>query len=65
MIAKFLCLLRQNHNAVRHPLGGFKCSDCGTVGIDLDEMGFHGTGYVLPIRKLFSRDKSNFTRLNW
>jgi hypothetical protein len=64
MIAKFLCLLRQNHNVVRHPLGGFKCSDCGTVGIDLDEMGFEGAGYVLPIRKLFSRDRSSYTHVN-
>ncbi len=65
MIAKFFCLLRQNHNAVRHPLGGFKCSDCGTVGVDLDEMDAHGAGYVKPVRKLFSREKSSFTRVEW
>lgn len=64
MIAKFFCMLRQNHNAVRHPLGGFKCSDCGTLGIDFDEMGMHGAGYVVPMRKLFSRDRSSYTRID-
>ena len=35
MIARFLCYLRHHHNPVRHPLGGFKCSDCGEAGADL------------------------------
>lgn len=62
MTAWLRCWMRKHHNPVRHPLGGFKCTDCGMAGADLDEMGFAGGGYVLPIRRLFSRDKSEFTR---
>jgi hypothetical protein len=48
MIARFLCYLRHHHNPVRHPLGGFKCSDCGEAGADLEQMGFVDGGYVMP-----------------
>src|SRR6185369_4235564 len=62
MIARFLCYLRHHHNPVRHPLGGFKCSDCGEAGADLEQMGFVDGGYVMPIRRVFSRDRGEFTR---
>jgi hypothetical protein len=66
MLAWFRCLLRNRHNPVRHPLGGFKCVDCGEAGADLDQMGFAGGGYVLPMRRVFSRDRGEFVRtMNW
>jgi hypothetical protein len=47
MLAWLRCLLvKQRHNPVRHPLGGFRCADCGATGADLEAMGFEGGGYV-------------------
>lgn len=57
MLARLRCLIRTHHRPVRHLLGGFRCTDCGAVGADLDEMGFPGMGYVSPTRKLFSRER--------
>jgi hypothetical protein len=66
MLAWLRCLVRNRHNPVRHPLGGFRCADCGRVGIDLEEMGFAGSAYVLPVRRVFSRDHREFTRtMSW
>jgi len=62
MLAWFRCFVRQHHRPSRHPLGGFKCLDCGVAGSDLDEMGFEGDGYVSPIRRLFSREFQEYTR---
>lgn len=62
MIARFLCYLRDHHNPIRHPLGGFKCADCGEAGADFEQMGFPGGGYVTPTRRVFSRDRGEFTR---
>lgn len=62
MLAWLKCFARNLHNPVRHPLGGFKCSDCGTTGVDLEEMGFSGSSRVHPIRRMFSRDRGEFTR---
>ena len=62
MIAWLRCFVRNRHNPVRHPLGGFKCADCGEAGADLEQMGFADSGYVLPVRRLFSRDNREFTR---
>jgi hypothetical protein len=50
MLARLRCFLRDHHNPTRHPLGGFKCSDCGATGADLEEMGFEDAGYV-PARR--------------
>jgi hypothetical protein len=50
MFARIRCYLRSQHKPTRHPLGGFKCSDCGAFGADLEEMGFEDTGYVLARR---------------
>lgn len=50
MLARLRCYLRDHHNPARHPLGGFKCSDCGAAGADLEEMGFEDAGYVLARR---------------
>jgi hypothetical protein len=50
MFARLRCFLRDHHNPSRHPLGGFKCSDCGAAGADLDDMGFDGAGYVASRR---------------
>jgi hypothetical protein len=50
MLARIRCYLRDHHNPARHPLGGFKCSDCGAAGADLEEMGFEDAGYVFARR---------------
>jgi hypothetical protein len=50
MLARLRCFLRDHHNPARHPLGGFKCSDCGAAGADLEEMGFEDAGYVVARR---------------
>ena len=47
MLARLRCFLRDHHNPARHPLGGFKCADCGAAGADLEEMGFEDAGYVV------------------
>ena len=66
MLASLRCFLRNHHDPVRHPLGGFKCSHCGQVGADLEQMGFDNGGYVLPVRRLFSRNHGEFTRtISW
>ena len=58
MMAWFHCWLRSHHNPVRHPLGGFRCSDCGAMGVSLREMGFKELGYVATPRKRFLRDET-------
>ena len=40
------CGLNGRHEAVHHPLGGFRCSRCGKYGATLDELGFEDEGYV-------------------
>lgn len=40
------CGLSGAHEAVHHPLGGFRCARCGKSGADLDDLGFEGEGYV-------------------
>lgn len=61
MIARARCFLRQRHSPVRHPLGGFRCADCGTAGADLDEMGFPGGGWARVQRKVFDRTRREFS----
>lgn len=62
MLARLRCFVRQRHEPKRHPLGGFTCTECLEAGADLDEMGFLGCGYVMPVRKVFSRDNHEVTR---
>jgi len=64
MFASLRCFLRKHHNPMRHPLGGFKCADCGAVAEDLEEMGL-GHGYVSPIRRLFSGRARNDRVNRW
>lgn len=40
------CISRQRHDAVRYPLGGFRCRDCGVALADLAEAGTMDSGYV-------------------
>jgi hypothetical protein len=66
MIARLRCFFRNQHNPVRHPLGGFRCLECGQVGADLEEMGYVDGGYVMPVRRVFSRTRGEFTRtMSW
>ena len=66
MIARLRCFFRNQHNPVRHPLGGFRCLECGHVGADLEEMGYVDGGYVMPVRRVFSRTRGEFTRtMSW
>ena len=55
MIARLRCYLRNFHRPVRHPLGGFKCAECGEAGADLGQMGVLDGGYVLSGRPLSRR----------
>jgi hypothetical protein len=55
MLARLRCFVRQYHQPVRHPLGGFRCVECGAAGADLDEMGFPGSGWVAPTRRTYGR----------
>ena len=60
MLDKLRCFLRSRHEPARHPLGGFRCADCGKPGADLHDMGFDA--YVSTMRTLFSRDPVETTR---
>jgi hypothetical protein len=63
VIAWLRCLLRRRHNPRRHPLGGFRCEDCGVAGADLEEMGFdYGSGWVPPLRRTYDRKHGILTR---
>lgn len=63
MLAWFHCWLRSHHNPVRHPLGGFRCVDCGATAIDLEEMGFAELGDVARDGKRFAGDeRASWTR---
>lgn len=62
MLALLRCYFRRRHNPVRHPLGGFRCADCGAVGADLEQMGFDGGGYVSLTRPIFDRRRHEITR---
>lgn len=61
MLARLRCALRQHHQPRRHPLGGFRCAECGAVGADLEEMGFTDSGWVAPLRRTFQRPHSEVT----
>lgn len=63
-ISLLRCVLRWRHNPQRHPMGYFRCIDCGTTGDNLEDMGFDpGSGYVAPARRTFSRTPNqSFTR---
>jgi hypothetical protein len=62
MLAWMRCQMRGHHRAMRHPLGGFRCRDCGTSGETLVDMGFEDSGYVGPLRRLYSRENGTVTR---
>jgi hypothetical protein len=55
MFSWFQCWLRSHHRPVRHPLGGFRCSECGAKGLDLSEMGFQELGSLSRSRKFMTR----------
>lgn len=46
-----------SHDAVRHPLGGFKCSRCGEAFDNLEEAGTMESGYVNKNRRIYDRDR--------
>ena len=57
MFSWFHCWLRSHHNPARHPLGGFRCLECGAMGLDLREMGFQELGSLPPSWKLMTGDE--------
>jgi hypothetical protein len=57
MFSRFQCWLRSHHDPARHPLGGFRCRECGAMGLDLGEMGFQELGSLSRTRKLVMRDE--------
>lgn len=40
------CRWGGTHDPVHQPVGGFRCSRCGTFGANLEELGFKDQGYV-------------------
>jgi hypothetical protein len=56
MYAWLCCVFRGRHNPARHPLGGFRCLDCGAAGADLEDMGFEDLAYVHATRRAIARD---------
>lgn len=52
------CLVGLLRHRVRRaaPLGGFRCETCGRAFADLDDAGEQGSGYVSPLRPIYSRD---------
>jgi hypothetical protein len=61
MLARFRCLIRRRHQPRRHPLGGFRCIDCGAAGADLEDMGFSDSAWVTPVRRTFDRPSAEVT----
>ena len=55
MLAWIRCTIRARHMPTRYFLGGFKCTECGAVGADLDDMGYRGEGYVSIARRRVNR----------
>jgi len=62
LLALLWCLLRRRHVPVRHLLGAFKCARCGAAGRDLAEMGYAGSAYVSPTRRVYTREHGDITR---
>jgi hypothetical protein len=48
-----------SHDAVRHPLGGFKCTRCGESFDDLEDAGTMETGYVDANRRFYERGRGH------
>jgi hypothetical protein len=61
MLARLRCILRRHHQPRRHPLGGFRCAECGAAGADLADMGFTGSAWVAPRRRTFDRTHGEIT----
>ena len=63
-LLRLRCALRGKHAPVRHFLGAFRCSLCGTPGTDLEQMGvMDGGGFVSPMRRTFGRRREEgYTR---
>ena len=55
-IAAIGCFFRGRHAPVRHPLGGFTCSECRHAGAHLGEMGYDN-GYIKSLRSVFTRGR--------
>lgn len=60
VISILRCFFRGTHReAKRHPLGGWRCGECGFAGEDLEAMGYgREAGYVNTVRKVFSRQNN-------
>lgn len=54
------CWIRDMHWPIRVPLG-WRCLDCGAPLADFDDAGL-GSGFVGPIRRLYSRETGTVTR---
>lgn len=56
---RIYCAVRGRHNPQRaHPLGAFRCPDCGRTTKSLEDFDGVGAGYVSPTRRVFSRDSA-------
>jgi hypothetical protein len=57
------CLATPVHaplRVTRH--GGFRCLVCFGTFANLDDAGYHGDGYVAPLRRVFDRERHSTTR---
>jgi hypothetical protein len=60
---RIVCLWRSCHNPVRHPLGGFRCAECGLAAASMDGLGF--AGYVPALRRVCERDGGLIRTSEW
>jgi hypothetical protein len=51
MLAWIRCLIRDRHMPTRYFLGGFKCTECGAVGVSLGDLGFPEASYLSSSRR--------------
>jgi hypothetical protein len=59
ILAILACALAiRRHKPVRQSIGGLRCEFCGMPGESFDDFGQVGLGYVRPVRKTFSRERS-------
>lgn len=66
-LLRLRCYIRGQHSPMRHFLGAFRCSLCGTAGADYESMGYgQGSGYVEPLRHVHSRENGGTVeRSSW
>ncbi len=60
-MSKLMCFARGRHEPRRHPLGAWRCEDCGVGLADLAEAGLLDSSHVPIIRRVYQRGKAGGT----